>query len=119
MSNYEPLTDLQWQLLESHFPTPSKRGRGKPHTPWRGVLNSILWVIVTKGKWTAIPKEEAYASKSAAHRWFAVWEKSGKLKEILDAYKSLGTICEGDLPSRRNRGPKYPSCPVMNYGINK
>lgn len=106
MSNYEPLTDLQWQLLEPLFPAPVKRTRGKPHTPWRSVVNSILYVLFTGLKWGSLPKDPAFATKSAAHRWFILWEKNGFLKEIVNVYQSLTQIASGiKLPRRRNRLP--------------
>lgn len=106
MSHYEPLTDLQWQILEPLFPTPAKRSRGKPHTPWRSVVNSILLVLFSGIKWGALPKDPAFATKSASHRWFSIWEKNGFLNELIKTYKSLGSIAaEIKLPPRRNRLP--------------
>lgn len=101
--SYQTLTELQWQLLEPLFPTPAKRGRGKPHTPWRGVLNAILFVLTTGNKWGALPKTEEFASKSAANRWYREWEKSGKLEEILATYKSFQEISDIIPPQKRNR----------------
>ncbi|MBI5272959.1 MAG: transposase [Chlamydiia bacterium] len=104
MSRYEPLTDLQWQLLEPLFPNPPKRSRGKPHTPWRAVVNSILLVLMTKSKWTAIPEQPDFATKSAAHRWFSTWEKTGFLDELLATYSRMTSLAADiKLPPRRNR----------------
>ena len=104
---YQPLTDLQWQLLEPLFPKPLKRGRGKPHTPWRSVLNSILMVLQTKAKWVSLPKTAEFASKSAANRWFAIWEKNGFLTQLLESLRSFsGSPGELTLPPRRDRAPK-------------
>ena len=87
---YEPLTETEWLVLESLFPKPIKRGRGKPHAPWRSVLNSILYVLHTGSKWDSLPKKDQnpnFAPKSVAHRWFCRWEKEGLLNHIL---KTLG-----------------------------
>ncbi len=106
MAHYEPLTDLQWQLLEPLFPKPAKRSRGKPHTPWRSVVNSIFFVLFTGQKWGMLPKDSAYATKSAAHRWFARWEKDGFLTQILNTYKSASQMgADITVPKRRNRLP--------------
>lgn len=106
MLHYEPLTDAQWQTLEPLFPCPVKRSRGKPHTSWRFVVNSILFVLITTSKWSALPKHPEFATKSAAHRWFAIWDKSGFLNEILTTYRSLESAAsEIKLPPRRNRLP--------------
>lgn len=105
--NYQPLTDLQWQMLEPLFPKPIKRGRGKPHTPWRSVLNSILYVLCTKTKWEALPKGEEFASKSAAHRWYKAWTKDGFLDQILAKLQELSVLVnEMKFPSTRMRHPK-------------
>ena len=101
---FEFLTDEQWQLLEPLFPAPIKRGRGKPHAPWRVVVDSILWVLLTGLKWDALPKHPLFSTKSVAHRWFVLWEKSGFLREVLATHQGLN---EGavKLPRRRNRLP--------------
>ena len=110
MSHYEPLTDREWELLESLFPKPVKRGRGKPHTPWRNVVNSILMVLIGRVKWSSIPKTDAFATKSASHRWFAIWDKSGFLEELVKAYKAASRKdAEAIHPPRRQRLPKSTS----------
>lgn len=101
MTDYQPLTEMQWQALESLFPKPEKRGRGKPHTPWRSVVNSILYILYTKGKWGALPKSDAFASKSAAHRWYLSWKKSGTLDQILEILRGFHPEKEIELPPER------------------
>lgn len=104
MKFFEQLTDLQWQLVESFFPVPEKRTRGKPHTPWRHVLNSILFVLITGTKWESLPKLPEFASKSAAHRWYKVWKANGVLDQVLAKLKELsGLAGELTYPSTRNR----------------
>ncbi len=107
---YEPLTDAQWLTLELLFPTPIKRGRGKPHAPWRNVLNSILFILRTGLKWDALPKREEnpeFAPKSVAHRWFIRWEREGFLTQILNTLEEFAALTTqvSSLP-RRNRSPK-------------
>lgn len=105
--NNQNLTDLQWQVLEPLFPNPVKRGRGKPHTPWRKVMNSILYVVSTKSKWEALPKEEQFASKSAAHRWFKIWKNNGFLDEVLSKLQEFSMLAsELKFPATRMRLPK-------------
>lgn len=79
------LQDLDWQLLEPLFPVLSKRGRGKPHTPWRKVVNTLLFMHLSKEKWASAPKGEQWASKSAAHRWLKIWEQNGFWTQLLAA----------------------------------
>lgn len=107
MYNYEPLTDEQWKHFEPYFPKPVKRGRGKPHTPWRNVVNSILLVLLSKVKWSFIPKKAEFATKSASHRWFVIWDKSGLLSELVETYKKVSSKeVEIAVPPRRNRQRK-------------
>ena len=105
--DYQTLTDLQWQILEPFFPNPVKRGRGKPHTAWRMVLNAILFVLSSRTKWEALPKHPEFASKSAAHRWYKIWKASGFLDEVLGKLKELSLLAsELKFPATRVRGSK-------------
>ncbi|OGN65513.1 MAG: hypothetical protein A3E80_06410 [Chlamydiae bacterium RIFCSPHIGHO2_12_FULL_49_9] len=79
------LKDHEWQRIETLFPKPEKRGRGKPHTPWRSVVNTVLFVLKTDCKWSQVPKGPEWASKSAAHRYFKLWKETG----LLDTVHSL------------------------------
>jgi transposase len=107
MSLFEPLTDLQWQALETLFPVPAKRSRGKPHTPWRAVVNSILFILLTGAKWEALPKSPEYASKSAAHRWYKIWKANGVLDQMLARRHELsGMVSNLIFPPTRQRLPK-------------
>jgi transposase len=114
---YEPLTDLQWQMLEAFFPTPAKRSRGKPHTPWRSVVNAILFVLFTGAKWEALPKTPEFASKSAAHRWYKIWKQDGMLDQMLSKLQELsGLVSTLVFPRTRQRLPKQmaePLAPMM------
>lgn len=101
---FESLTDTQWALLEPLFVNPIKRGRGKPHASWRAVLNSILFVLLTGTKWAMLPKSPEFASKSAAHRWFLIWDKNGFLEQILQTMRGFATIASTvTFPPKRQR----------------
>lgn len=121
MAHFTTLTDLQWQLLEPLFPKPLKRSRGKPHTSWRLVVNSILFVLLNASKWGALPKDGVhYATKSAAHRWFAIWDKNGFLKELLDTYRNMASIASNiNLPPRRNRLPASVKAAKLNLSMQE
>ena len=107
MSHFQPLTDSQWMQLEQLFPKLIKRSRGKPHTAWRSVVNSIFLILYMKIKWGAIPSTPDFATKSAAHRWFVRWEKNGFLTQLVNQFESLSQIKpEIFSPSRRQRKPK-------------
>ena len=64
---FEGLSDLEWKLFEDIFPTePDKRGKGMPHTPFRYVLNSLLYILITGCRWCDLPQGNIWASKSSA-----------------------------------------------------
>jgi transposase len=53
---FEGLTDLEWKLFADVFPPPPpKRGRGMPHTPFRQVVNTLLYVLITGCRWCDLP----------------------------------------------------------------
>ena len=65
----EGFSDLAWKLFADLFPLePTKRGRGMPATPFRKVVNTILYVLITGCRWCDLPRGPQWASKSAAHR---------------------------------------------------
>ncbi len=80
---FEGLSDLEWKLFNDIFPPePEKRERGMPHTPFRYVLNTLLYILITGCRWCDVPKGEIWASKSSAHRWLQRWETDGILESL-------------------------------------
>jgi len=67
-----------------------------PHTPFRKVINTLLYVLITGCRWCDVPFGPPWASKSAAHRWLKRWESDGTLEElqnrILGLAENLGEI---------------------------
>ncbi|WP_071986781.1 MULTISPECIES: transposase [Moorena] len=75
---FEGLSDIEWELFEKILPCEAqKRGRGMPHVPFRYVLNTLLYVLITGCRWCDVPRGEQWASKSSAHRWLKRWQKNG------------------------------------------
>ena len=80
---FEGISDLEWRLFEDIFPPkPEKRDRGMPHSPFRYVLNTLLYILITGCRWCDVPKGEIWASKSSAHRWLKRWERDGTLESL-------------------------------------
>lgn len=100
------LTDAQWDELKAMFPNPEKRGRGKPHTPWRHVVNSILWVLSSGENWDALPKAPHFASKSASNRWYKVWRTNGLLDQMMAKLPEMSVLVVPKFPRTRVRGKK-------------
>jgi transposase len=80
---FEGLSDLEWKLFEDLFPEPEKRGKGMPHVPFRYVINTLLYILMSGCRWCDVPREQQWASKSSAHRWLKRWHQDGTL-EILE-----------------------------------
>src|SRR5919201_1579319 len=77
---FEGLSDLEWQLFIDLFPPePTTRGRGIPHVPFRKVVNTLLYVLITGCRWCDVPRGPQWASKSATHRWLKRWQADGTL----------------------------------------
>ena len=80
---FEGLSDLEWKLFEDIFPeTPKKRSRGMPSVPFRYVLNSLLYILITGCRWCDLPQGKHWASKSSAHRWLKRWQEDGTLEQL-------------------------------------
>jgi transposase len=77
---FEGLSDLEWKLFADLFPPePTTRRRGMPHTPFRQVVNTLLYMLITGCRWCDLPRGPQWASKSAAHRWLKRWQADGTL----------------------------------------
>lgn len=80
---FEGLSDLEWKLFEDIFPQKAeKRSRGMPHTPFRYVLNSLLYILITGCRWCDLPQGQIWASKSSAHRWLKRWQENGTFEHL-------------------------------------
>jgi transposase len=92
MARFNGLTDNQWRLIEGFFKEPAKREKGKPHTPWRAVVNTILWVLITGSRWCDVPIGEQWASRSASHRWLGCWKENGRLEQLLVGLQEMAHV---------------------------
>ena len=80
---FEGLSELEWKLFADLLPPePTKRGRSMPHTPFRKVVNTLLYVLITGCRWCDIPCDPQWATKSASHRWLQRWQADGTLAAI-------------------------------------
>ena len=80
---FEGLSDLEWKLFNDVFPEePSKRGKGMPHAPYRHVLNSLLYILITGCRWCDLPRGDIWTSKSSSHRWLKRWRSDGTFEHL-------------------------------------
>jgi len=80
---FEGLSDSAWLVLEKLLPSkPAKRGKGMPSAPFRCVLNTIFYVLITGCRWCDIPEGQCWAKRSSSHRWLKRWEEDGTWENI-------------------------------------
>ena len=79
---FEGLSDLEWRLFVDIMPPePTKRRRGMPHTPFRKVVNTLLYLLITGCRWCDTPRGPRWASKMppiggcSAGRLMAPWRR--------------------------------------------
>ncbi|NRB06685.1 MAG: transposase [Richelia sp.] len=54
---FEELSNLEWSLFEDIFPKPpEKPERGTPHSSFRYVLNTLLYMLITGCRWCDLRK---------------------------------------------------------------
>ena len=88
---FEGLSNLEWSLFEDIFPKPpQKRERGMPHSSFRYVLNTLLYILITGCRWCDVPKGEIWASKSSAHRWLKRWQLDATLEALQARILGIG-----------------------------
>ena len=80
---FEGLSNLEWSLFEDIFPKPGEKPeRGMPHSSFRYVLKTLLYMLITGCRWCDVPKGEIWASKSSGHRWLKRWHLDGTLEAL-------------------------------------
>lgn len=92
---FEGMSDDIWVVFEGLLPAPpKKRGRGMPPAPFRCVLNSILYILITGSRWCDIPDDpDVFASKSSSHRWLTRWQEDGTLNKIERGMVAMADLC--------------------------
>lgn len=88
------LNDDQWMVLEALLPPPpKKRGKGMPHVPFRCILNSIFYILITGSRWCDLPdNRDIFAHRSSAHRWLMRWSEDGTFEKICDGMRAIADL---------------------------
>ena len=91
---FDGLSDAQWGVLERLLPPPPvRRGRGMPHAPFRIVLNSIFYILITGSRWCDLPDDrDVFAHRSSAHRWLMRWQQDGTFDLMCDGMRELADL---------------------------
>lgn len=76
------LTDEQLDWLCERVPDALRDPRGgRPPTDKRRAIAGIFWMLDNGAKWKDLPRK--FGSKSAVHRWFTLWVKTGVFEAIM------------------------------------
>jgi putative transposase len=79
------LTDRQWNCIKELIP-PAKPG-GRPRTlEMRGVINAILYLVVTGCQWRMLPRE--YPAWQSVYTYFREWSDDGTWQRIHDTLRT-------------------------------
>ena len=89
LRRYE-LTDGEWERIKGYFEDGKPKGKGRPRSDLRTMLNGIIWIARSGAAWRDMP--ERYGAYTTVYGWFKRWEESGLFAKIL---KDLGM--EADL----------------------
>ena len=88
---FEGLSHLEWSLFEDIFPKPPEKSeRGMPHSSFRYVLNTLLYILITGCGGCDVPKGEIWASNSSAHRWLKRWQLDDRLETLQARILGIG-----------------------------
>ena len=80
LRRYE-LRDDEWERIKEYFSSKQPRGKGRPPSDARTVLNGIIWIIKSGAAWRDMP--ERYGKYNTIYGWFARWQEEGLLAKIL------------------------------------
>lgn len=87
------VSDVEWRLCEDVLPpAPPQRRRGMPHAPFRKILNTLLYILITGCRWCDVPHGPPWGSKSATHRWVQRGQADGPVAAM--PARRLGSAAE-------------------------
>jgi len=76
------LTESQLDWFAARIPDPLRSAKGgRPAADKRKTIAGVFWMLDNGAKWAHLPPE--FGSKSAVHRWFQRWTKSGVIEAAL------------------------------------
>lgn len=88
LRRYE-LSDEEWERIKGYFETDLPRGKGRPRSDARTILNGIIWIARSGAPWRDMP--ERYGKYTTVYTWYTKWQESGLIEKIL---KDLGSEAE-------------------------
>ena len=74
-TQYEQLTDPQWEVIKEKLPIQRKR-----KYDLRDIVNAIFWILRTGSQWRNLP--DCYPKWQSVYYYFRKWKKDGTLVEL-------------------------------------
>ena len=75
------LTELEWKSIRVFLPAERSGRAGRPWVSHRRVINGILWVLCSGGRWKDIPAE--YGKHKTIYNRFYRWTREGLWRRII------------------------------------
>lgn len=85
-TQYERLTDGQWEVIKEFLPIKRKR-----KLDLREVFNAILWIARTGAQWRNL--DSSFPSWTTVYYYFYRWTKQGRIEKINLALNQQERIC--------------------------
>lgn len=86
------LTDTEWQLIDSCFPSPCRAGRPREHS-YRQLLNAVFYLVKTACQWRNLPKD--FAPWPTVDHYFRLWKRNGLWTELHAHLREHVRLVEG------------------------
>jgi len=91
MSNFSPLSDQQWEMIQQLMEWSPPPQRGNPRSDLKKTWNSILYILTTGCRWIDLPKNRSvYAPRTTAHKWLKYWSRIGVFDKVLSRLLQKG-----------------------------
>jgi putative transposase len=86
------LTDAEWECIEPHIRSPSKRGRPQIHS-LRHVLDAVFYLLRSGCAWRLLPRE--FPPWRTVYYWFRKWRIDGTFERLNAALRERLRISLG------------------------
>src|SRR5215208_4217663 len=86
------LTDAEWECIEPHIRSPSKRGRPKIYS-LRHVLDAVFYLLRSGCAWRLLPRE--FPPWRTVYYWFRKWRIDGTFERLNAALRERLRISLG------------------------
>lgn len=73
----ELVPDALWRQIQTYFPLPGFRRRGRPALPPRQVVAAWVYVQEISGRWSDLPRGSGLGSPLTCQKYIRRWKKSG------------------------------------------